>query len=398
MATYTYIAKDRQGNRCSGTYHDVRSVAVLRQELGKIGYTVLKAYRNKAKSHRRGRIADKDVIGFIYQFGEMYSAGLSVLLCLETLEEQTENHGLKTVVTDICDQVAKGASLRNAFARHEALFTSFLVGMIDAGETGAKLGESLELSGQYLEKRLEMRSRVRAAFLYPSIVAGVAFLVIGSLLAFVVPMFEQLYTRLHVQLPVPTQILIVLSQGIRYGWFAWLLLAGLLVLGCQHLIKKPRIRMAVDQLKLTIPVFGKLQQLMLVSRFTRTLAMLLSVGVPLIRAFEVARDVVDNLYWIKVTDEIRDSIRSGNPVAKALREHPVFPAVVVRMADSGEQAGVLPSMLNKAATFLDKDVDRLVNALLTKLEPALTLLLGGVIGLMLMGVYLPMLDYMNHLK
>ncbi len=398
MATYTYIAKDRQGNRCSGTYHDVRSVGALRQELGKIGYTVLKAYRNKAKRHRHRRVAAKDVIGFIYQFGEMYSAGLSVLLCLETLEEQTENHGLRIVVADIRDQVAKGSSLRNAFARHENLFTSFLVGMIDAGETGAKLGESLELSGQYLEKRLEMRSRVRAAFVYPTIVAVVACLVIGSLLAFVVPMFAQLYTRLHVQLPVPTQILIVLSRGIRDGWFAVLLLAGFLALGCRHLFKKPGIRLVVDRLKLTIPIFGKLQKLMLVSRFVRTLAMLLSVGVPLIRAFEVARDVVDNLYWIKVTDEVRDSIRSGNPVAKALREHPVFPAVVVRLADSGEQAGVLPSMLNKAAQFLDKDIDRLVNALLTKLEPALTLLLGGVIGLMLMGVYLPMLDYMNHLK
>lgn len=398
MATYTYIAKDKRGNQCAGTYADVRSVAMLRKELGKIGYTLVKACKQKAQRHRRQRIADRDIIGFTFQFGEMYSAGLSVLECLETLEEQTKHHGLKVVVTDIRDSVAKGSSLRNAFAKHEAVFSSFLVGMIEAGETGAKLGESLELSAQYLEKRLEMRNRVCAAFIYPTIVAVVALLVIGSLLAFVVPMFAQLYARLHVQLPVPTQVLIFMSQGIRRWWFVLLLLTGVLALGGQQLLKKPRIQIWVDRLKLTVPVFGKLHQFMMVSRFIRTLSMLLSVGVPLIRAFEVAREVVHNRYWVQITNDIRDSIRSGNPVAKALREHPIFPAVVVRMADSGEQAGVLPSMLNKAAGFLDKDIDRMVNSLLTKLEPALTLVLGGVIGLLLMGVYLPMLDYMNHLK
>jgi type IV pilus assembly protein PilC len=398
MATYTYIAKDRRGNRCSGTYHDVDSVAVLRRELEKLGYTVVKATKSKLRRHQRQRISDRDVIGFIFQFGEMYSAGLSVLQCLETLEEQVEHHGLRGIITDIREQVAKGASLRNAFARHERVFSTFMISMLDAGETGAKLGESLELSAQYLEKRLEMRSRVRSAFLYPTIVAVVAVLVIGSLLAFVVPMFEQLYGKLQVQLPLPTQILIMLSAGLRRGWYLALLVGGLLAVGCWRLLQRPDIQSRIDRLKLTIPVFGHLHQLMMVSRFLRTLAMLLSVGVPLIRAFEVARDVVPNRYWIEITDAIRDAIRSGNSVAKALREHAVFPAVVVRMADSGEQAGVLPSMLNKAAVFLDKDIDRLVNSLLTKLEPGLTLLLGGVIGLILMGVYLPMLDYMSHLK
>lgn len=398
MAAYTYIARDEHGNKFSGTYQNVRNVAMLREELAKIGYRLVKAHRAKRKRLHHGRIPETDVVSLTFQFAGMFSAGLSVLQCLETLEEQTKNLSLKTVVADIRERVETGSSLKKAFAKHEDVFGRFFVGMVEAGETGAKLGESLELSARYLEKRLELRSKVRAAFLYPAIVAGVSLLVVGGLLTFVVPMFEKLYLRLHVTLPAPTQFLIYLSQTIREGWYLVLPILLLLVFGGKRLLTHPRARKVIDYLKLNIPIFGRLTRLVMVSRFIRTFATLTGVGVPMIEAIDVSRVVANNVYWTRITEQIKDSVRAGNPIAQALQQDPIFPSVVVRMADSGEQAGILSVMLNKAAEFLDKDIERTVNGLLTKLEPLLTLLLGGVIGLMLMGVYLPMIDYMNQMK
>jgi type IV pilus assembly protein PilC len=215
---------------------------------------------------------------------------------------------------------------------------------------------------------------------------------------FVVPVFAKLYGRMHVPLPAPTQFLITLSQLIRVGWLPGLLALGAATLWGRRLRLHRRVKRWIDYAKLYVPVFGPLNQLVMVSRFIRTFATLSAVGVPLIEAIEVAQVVANNGYWTQIAAQIKESVRAGNPMAYAMEAHEIFPAVVVRMADSGEQAGVLPVMLNKGADFLDKEIDRTVNALLTKLEPTLTVLLGVIIGVMLMSVYLPMFDYMNHMQ
>lgn len=398
MAAYEYTARDPGGNEIRSIYTNVESVQALRCELVKLGYVLVHARRQRASVRSGGRIRQREVASFAYKFGGMYSAGLSVTSSLGILEQQTENEAFRTILGDIRRRVESGSSLKAAFDEHRAVFSDFFLGMIDAGESSGKLAESLEASARYLEKRLELHEKTRAAFVYPMVVGLVCSLVVISLLVFVVPMFSQLYRRLHVELPGPTRVLVVLSAFLRTAW--WLLapaLAGA-VLGVRRLMKDPRIRIRWDRMKIRMPLIGPLSRLILVSQFVRTFGMLISVGVPIIDALDAAGKVARNEEIARITADLQQAVRTGHPVARSLGSHPLFPPMVIQLVASGEEAGILPDMLAKAADLLDKDADRLATSLLVKLEPALTIIMGLVIGLILMGVYLPMFDYMACLK
>ncbi|MGE5296952.1 MAG: type II secretion system F family protein [Solirubrobacterales bacterium] len=398
MAVYEYTARDAAGNEFSSVYRNVQNIRALRREMVKLGYELVQARRQRESSRSRGRIRPRDVSSFAYKFGGMYSAGLSITSCLEILEQQSDNDAFRAVLADVRRRVESGSSLKAAFDEHRNIFSDFFLGMIDAGESSGKLTESLDASARYLEKRLELHEKTRAAFIYPMVVGLVCSLVVLSLLLFVVPMFSQLYRKLHVELPGPTQVLVTLSGALRAYW--WLLLPGVvgLVLGIRRLLKTPRVRLRWDRLKMRVPLIGRLSRLILVSQFIRTFGMLISVGVPIIDALESAGKVARNEAMSQITADLQQAIRTGQPVAKSLRAHEIFPPLVIQLAASGEEAGILPEMLTKAADLLDKDADRLAASLLVKLEPALTILMGIVIGLILMGVYLPMFDYMACLK
>lgn len=398
MAVYEYTARDATGNEFSSVYTNVPNVRALRREMVKLGCELVRAKRQRSESRSRGRIRQRDVASFAYKFGGMYSAGLSITSCLEILEQQADSDAFRTVLADIRRRVESGSSLKAAFDAHRGVFSDFFLGMIDAGESAGKLTESLDASARYLEKRLELHEKTRAAFVYPMVVGLVCSLVVLSLLIFVVPMFSQLYRRLHVELPAPTQALVTISTTLRTWW--WLLTPATVgvVFAVRRLLKNPRVRLHWDRLKMRVPLIGQLTRLVLVSQFIRTFGMLISVGVPIIDALESAGKVARNEAMSHITADLQQAIRTGHPVAKSLRAHEIFPPLVIQLAASGEEAGILPEMLTKAADLLDKDADRLATALLVKLEPALTILMGLVIGLILMGVYLPMFDYMACLK
>jgi len=254
------------------------------------------------------------------------------------------------------------------------------------------------MSAAYLEKQTELKRKVKSAFIYPIVVGIVCFVVVGFLLIFTVPMFSKLYQRLHVALPGPTQVLVDLSSLIRGWWWAILIVAVAAALLIRRLSKKPHIKARWDVFKLKMPVFAKLNRMVVISHFTRTFAMLASVGVSLIEALDVASLVAHNHKMTEISKELQQLIRAGNPVGKSLKNYDIFPPMITQLAISGEEAGRLPEMLNKGADFLDKDIDRAINSLLVKLEPALTVIMGAIVGFILMAVYLPMLDYMRHLE
>ena len=398
MAVYKYTAKDEAGNELSGESSDVNSVAVLREDLAKMGYVLIKARRAQASAKKRKKIKRSQVVAFTYKFAGMYSAGLSILRCLETLEEQNENQAFREVIADIRQKVETGSSLKNAFEKYTGLFSDFFLGMIEAGESGGKLATALEMSASYLEKHTELKRKVKSAFIYPIVVGIVCFMVVGFLLIFIVPMFSKLYQRLHVALPGPTQALVDLSSLIRGWWWAILIVAVAAAILMRRASKKPHIKARWDAFKLKMPVFAKLNRMVVISHFTRTFALLTSVGVSLIEALDVASLVAHNHKMAEITKELKESIQAGNPVGKSLKNYDIFPPMITQLAISGEEAGRLSEMLNKGADFLDKDIDRAINALLVKLEPALTVIMGTIVGFILMAVYLPMLDYMRHLK
>ena len=397
MAVYEYTAVDERGNEFSSTYSNINNVAVLREELAKMGDTLLEARRKKTRIARR-KITQNEIVAFAYKFAGMSSAGLSIIRSLETLEEQSRNQAFKDVFSDIRQSIATGSTLKDAFENHKEIFSDFFLGMLEAGESGGKLSETLEMSAVYLEKRADFRRKIRSAFTYPIVVGLSALLVVVFLVIFVVPVFLKLYRQMHVTLPIPTRILVGLSLMIRDWWWAILLFIAGAVLLFKILSRNPRVKAGWDAFKLNIPGFAKLSQMVVVSQFIRTFAMLGSVGVSFIRALDIASIVVCNSKVAEIADQLQQSIRAGNPVADSLRCHEIFPPMIVQLAASGEESGTLLEMLNKGADFLDKDIDRAINGLLVKVEPATTIVMGIIVGFIIMSVYLPMFDYMSHLK
>jgi len=261
---------------------------VLRGELAKLGYVLVEARRRKTQARKAKRIKRSEVVAFAYKFAGMYSAGLSIVRCLETLEEQTENRAFKYVITDIRESVETGSSLAKAFGKYANLFSDFFLGMLEAGESGGTLAESLEMSAAYLEKQTDLKRKVKSAFAYPVVVGITCFVVVSGLLVFVVPVFSKLYKQMHVPLPGPTQALVDLSSLIRDGWWWLLIVAAGVAVVLQRLSRSPQISAKWDAFKLNMPVFAKLNRMVVVSHFTRTFAMLASVGVSLTKALDIA--------------------------------------------------------------------------------------------------------------
>jgi len=397
MAMYKYIARDGVGNELSGVYTNVDSAQMLRSELMKLGYVLVRARRERRNGKLATRVRQREIAAFAYKFAGMYSAGLPVVRCLEAMEEQTDNRALRGVIADVRRRVEAGASLRSAFEPHRKLFSDFFLGMVEAGESAGELSRALDLSARYLEKRLDLRQKTRAAFTYPMVVGAVCFLVVLCLLIFVIPMFSQLYGRLHIDLPGPTRVLVMLSVILRHRWWALLMLGMGLVLGARRVLANPHVRICWDRLKLRTPILGPLSRLLVVTHFVRTFGMLTAVGIPIIDALEVAGAVAHNHEVSRVTADLQATTRAGQPIAQSLAAHRIFPPMVVQLVASGEEAGILAEMLEKSADLLDKDIDRMTASLLAKLEPALTVIMGLIIGLILMAVYLPMFDYMARL-
>jgi type II secretory pathway component PulF len=222
--------------------------------------------------------------------------------------------------------------------------------------------------------------------------------VITFLLAFVIPVFSKLYAQVHASMPGPTLALIALSSLVRQWWWAMIIVAVGLAAAIRKLSHNAIFKARWDNFKLDMPVFGKLNRMLVVSRFTRTFAMLASVGISVIKSIEMASVVVHNHRVSEITVELQKAIQAGASMAGSLKKYDIFPPVIIQMASSGEEVGMLPEMLTKGADLLDKDIERAISALLVKLEPTLTLVMGLIVGFVLMGAYLPMFDYMGHLK
>ena len=398
MAVYAFKAKGENGDILTGTYDDVDNVGVLREELAKIGYVLVKARKWRNPATRRRRIKQSEVVTFIYKFSEMYSAGLSITRCLEVLEEQCKNPAFVCIIADVRQNIENGSSLEKAFGKYSYVFSEFISGMVEAGESGGKLSEALKMSAEYLEKRMDIRRKVISAFTYPVMVTIVCFVVVACLIAFVVPIFSKLYSRLHVNLPGPTQVLVSLSSLMRHYWWAipFIIVGAVIIL--YRLSKSSHVRARWDVIKLKIPVFGNLNRMVVISHFTRTFGMLTSVGISPIQALELASQVAHNHRMTKIAKELQEAIKTGNSIGESLKHYDIFPPMITQLALSGEEVGEVSQMLNKGADFLDKDIDRTMNSLVVKLEPVLTIIMGIIVGFILMAVYLPMFDYMRYLE
>jgi type IV pilus assembly protein PilC len=374
------------GEIAAGSQSDV--VAALRQK--KIIPTSI-----KIKEEKKGmglfaaRVSRRALAVFTRQFATMLNAGLPLLSCLEILAKQTESPALRRVLGEVRTDVEGGLSLADALRRQPKVFDNLYVNMVESGETGGALDVILVRLANYLEKSAALIRKIRGAMIYPVIILSVAIVAIAILLIFVIPVFARMFEGVGAELPAMTRLVVGISNFLK-SWailIVIILIAAFTVLRRWH--KTESGAKAIDPILLKLPVFGNLLRKQAIARLSRTLSTLLSSGVPIIDALEITSKSAGN--WL-IEDAIlkaRTSIKGGENIADPLSKTSVFPPMVTQMIAIGEASGGLDEMLAKVADFYDAEVDQAVENLTAALEPVIMVVLGGVVGFIVISMYLP---------
>ncbi len=339
--------------------------------------------------HKRTSL--KDLAIFSRQFASMTSSGLTLTRSLGILEEQTENAKLKAAVGQLQSDVQGGNTLSIAMAKAPDQFPLLMVNMVGAGETGGFLDGALDRIAKMYESDAALRAKIKSALTYPVIVLIFSLLMGTGVIVFIVPIFEKMFGQLGGKLPAPTQVLVTLSHNA-----AWIipLVVVVTVVGMRSyryaMKTSDSFRLKSDQLKLRLPVFGKLYTKLAISRWARNFGTLLAVGVPVIQALDIVGGTSGNAIISVAMQEVRESVRTGTTISKPMAKHPIFPSMVVQMLEVGEETGQTSDMLAKVADYYDQEVESATDALTSALEPLLTVTMGLVIGTMVICLYLPM--------
>lgn len=339
-----------------------------------------------------------ELVAFIQQFASMYEVGIPILQCLEALAKQTENARFKNVIEDIILDIQGGSSFSGALSKHPQVFSTFFVNMIIAGEKGGIIDKILERMAIHIEKMQEIRRKITGAFAYPVVVGILALIVVIFLVVFIIPVFQGVYEGLHITLPLPTRMIIFLSSLLRkFGWILALLLAGAGFLFYRYKDEK-LLRDRIDRIKITMPVFGKINIKAAVARFIRTFGDMMESGITLSEAIEAGKEVSGNVIVSEVVDKMYDNINRGKTLSEALEEQKLIPPTVVQMIAAGEASGKLPLMLSKSTIALERDLDLTIRRIIVMVEPALTLILACIVGFIAISIYLPMFDIIGQIS
>lgn len=340
----------------------------------------------------RRRVSSKELAVFARQFATMVNAGLPVVQCLRVLGRQSTNQRLARTLNRIADDVETGDGLSVAFARHGKVFPPVMVYMIEAGEVGGILDETMDRLASQLEKDELLRQKVRSALVYPSVVISVAMLVVAFLMTFVVPQFVQVYADMGSDLPGPTRFLMLVSSAIRTYWYLVLLGALATFLGLRAWWATNEGALLRDSVILKLPVAGVMVSKTNIARFGRTLGGLLASGVPILKALAVVQRVIGNRVIAAAVRDVLEEIEEGQSLAVPLRRSKVFPPMVVEMLAVGEETGTLSDMLNKVADFYEEEVQRAAEGLSSTLEPLLILFLAVTVGFIVVSMMLPIFN------
>ncbi|WES65692.1 type II secretion system F family protein [Microbacter sp. GSS18] len=334
-------------------------------------------------------VSAKNLAIFAKQMSGLINAGLPLMRTLGILIEQTEDRKLQPALVSVHADVEAGNSLSGAMARHPDVFPPLMLSIVRVGEAGGFLGAALASIAENYRKEAELQNKVRAAMTYPAIVLFVAILGMLAMITFIVPIFEGMFSSLGSELPLPTRILVVLSDNMI--WILPLLLVLVIVLWSVWMRNRhtERVRKVLDPIKLKLPIFGKLTTKMAVARFSRNLSMMLSAGVPIIQALSIVGQASNNWKVEQAIHEVQESIRAGKSFAAPLARAEVFPSMVPQMVAVGEESGTLVEMLASIAEFYEDEVETATSQLSSTIEPILIVVIGVVIGGMVISLYLP---------
>ncbi len=394
MPTFAYIVKDKGGRTHSGSL-DAHSRTALVEQLWRQDFVVLSIEERQAVGGSRliaigqPRVKQELLVVFSRQLATMVDSGIPVVSALDVLAEQAEDRNFRTILTRLRDDVEAGASLSEAMGRHPRVFSEFFVNMVRAGESSGQLDEILDRVASYVERVEILQRKVKASLFYPAFVSGLAFLITTVLVVFIVPKFKEIFTSLGGELPLPTKILLAISDSMRsYFVVEFLAFVGLII-AARFYVNTPAGRLWLDRLKLHVVIVGPLLQKVAIARFARTLATLASSGVPILTALEIVAKTSGNRVVEGAVMSARKSIKEGENISGPLAQSKVFPPMVTRMIAVGEKTGELEKMLSKIADFYENEVDAAVTALTSLIEPLVIAVLGVVIGGIVVALFLP---------
>jgi type IV pilus assembly protein PilC len=335
------------------------------------------------------KVTTKDLVVFTRQFATMIDAGLPLVQCLDILSQQQENKAFQKMLVAVKESVESGSTFADALRKHPKAFDELYVNLVAAGEVGGILDTILNRLAAYIEKAQKLKKQVKSAMTYPTTIVGIALVVISVILVFVIPAFEAMFKDFGGSLPMPTQVVVAISNFIQ-DYILVILGAGF---GFVFLFKKIYAtkpgRAKIDDWSLHLPVFGTLIRKVAVAKFTRTLGTMISSGVPILDGLEIVAKTAGNKTVEKAIYHVKQSISEGKTIAEPLTKSGVFPPMVCQMIAVGEQAGALDTMLNKIADFYDDEVDEAVTNLTAMMEPLLMLFLGVTVGGLVIAMYLP---------
>src|SRR5271170_3411562 len=338
-----------------------------------------------------GRVSQKLLTQFTRQLSTLQDAGLPILRSLKVLLQQQKPGMMKDTLETICDSVEGGATLSESMSRHPRVFDKLYCNMVQAGETGGVLDVILQRLAEFMEKAQKLKRRLKGAMIYPAVVVSFAIIMVSGIMVFVIPKFETLFAQFKTGLPEITVLLMQFSNWMsnEYGW-AYIISSPFVIWIMLKLIGKTKPgRLVLDYVKLKVPVMGKIISKGTVARFTRTLGTLLAAGVPILEAISITRDTCGNMLFEKALQKVHDAIREGEGFSTPLRNARVVDAIVVNMIDVGEETGDMDKMLMKIADNYDEEVDVLVGSMVSILEPIMIVVLGGIVGFIVLAVFLP---------
>lgn len=397
MPTFSYTARAMSGELRSATI-DAPSREDVIAQLRRQRLTVVKVDKEKAKKPRGTGIKMRDVVIFTRQFSTMINAGLPLVQALDILAKQTENKSLANVTRAVVYDVESGNTVADALAKHPKAFGDLYVNMVAAGEAGGILDTILNRLATFLEKNDALVRKVKGAMTYPAVIMAVAAGAILILLWKVIPTFAEMFGSVGVALPLPTRIVMGLSDFLLAYWWALGLGAIATAFGLKQYYGTSSGRLTIDKILLKMPVLGDVLLKSAVSRFTRTLGTLISSGVSILDGLEITAKTAGNRVIQDAVMASRASIAGGDTIAAPLQKSQVFPPMVISMIAVGEQTGGLDEMLTKIADFYDDEVDAAVSVLMSLLEPIMIVFLGVVVGGMIVAMYLPIFDMINTVQ
>lgn len=395
MAIFKYTAVDYSGQKINGRIKAKDRASVINTlRKGQLYIISISELEEKKRGlfEKKGAIKLEELMVFSRQLSALVKAGIPLVKSLNILFAQVESRYFKEVISSLITDIEAGKSLSDALAIHPDVFQSLYINMIKAGEVSGALEVILERLSSYLEGTSKLSRKVKAAFIYPTVVLAFAFLITSVILLKVIPSFKNIYDQIGVKLPVLTQAAIGLSDMVRKYFFVPVVIAPILFFILKAATRKPGFRLKWDRLKLRVPVFGAIIRKVIIARFSRTLSTLFKSGVSIFSALDTASKTSGNRAVEVVLDEVKTQVSKGEKIADSLMASNIFPPLVVNLIAVGEETGDLPGMLEKIALFYEDDVDSAVSGLTTLLEPFIIIFLGVVIGGIVLAMFLPILQ------